>query len=144
MPGILPYCHYVIGSVDLRRRRRCCSYRVRQSYISRTVWPRITEFYRHIHADLPNIGTGYDATNCFRSEATENKLSKMPLQTASGGISRQRFMRVSPNFTRLSWITGPTNLLDITSTVASGRLQNAINYWTKVMRKAGPVGQRVK
>ena len=48
------------------------------------------------------------------------------------------------NFTHLSGITGPTNLPDMTSLVASGRLQNAIKYWTKVMRKVGPVDQRVK
>ena len=50
----------------------------------------------------------------------------------------------SPNFTWLSWITGSTNMLDITSLVASGRLQNAIKYWTKVIRKTGPAGQIVK
>ena len=48
------------------------------------------------------------------------------------------------NFTRFSGTTGPTNLPDMTSLVASGRLQNAINYCTKVMRKTAPVGQRVK
>ena len=42
-------------------------------YISWTVWARITEFYRHIHADLPYICTEYDVTTYFRSEATAEK-----------------------------------------------------------------------
>ena len=92
---------------------------------------------------MPYICTGYDAMNYFRSENLQQKnLSKMQPQTASDGISRERFMRGSPNFTRLSGITGTTNLLDMTSLVTSGRLQNAIKHWTKVMRKTG--GQRVK
>ena len=69
---------------------------------------------------------------------------KMPPQPASGGISRERLTRGSPNFTRLSSITGPTNLLDMTLLVPSGRLQNVIKYWTKVMRNTGPAGQRVE
>ena len=72
------------------------------------------------------------------------KQSKMPPQTASGRISRERFKRESPNFRRLSGTNGPTNLWDMTSLVASGRLQNAIKYWTNVMRKTGLRGQRVK
>ena len=70
--------------------------------------------------------------------------SKMTPQMASGVIFRERFMRESPNFTRLSVITGPTNLMDMTSLVASSRLQNAFKYWTKVMRKTGQAGQRFK
>ena len=35
---------------------------------------------------------------------------------------------------------GPTNLADIMSLVASSRLQNAIKYWTKVVRETGPAG----
>ena len=69
----------------------------------------------------------------------------MPLQTASGEISRERFMRGSSNFTWLSGITGRLNQLYMTSRVASGRLKNANKYWTEVvMRKTGPGGQRVK
>ena len=52
------------------------------AYISGTVWPRITKFYRHIHADLSYICTGYDVTNYFRSEATVDKTVEMPHQTA--------------------------------------------------------------
>ena len=39
-------------------------------YISWTVWDSITKFYRHIHAYLPYICTGYGITMYFRSEAT--------------------------------------------------------------------------
>ena len=35
--------------------------------------------------------------------------------------------------------TGPTNLPDMTSLVACGRLQNAVKYCTQVMCKTGPV-----
>ena len=40
--------------------------------------------------------------------------------------------------------TGHINLPDMTSLVASSRLQNAVKYCTKVVRKTGPAGQRVK
>ena len=93
-------------------------------YISRTVRARITKFYGCNKASLPYIGTGYDVTAYFRSEATAKRQSKMPLQTASGGISREKFKRGSPNFTQLSGITGPTHVLDSTTLVASGRLPN--------------------
>ena len=109
-----------------------------------TVWARIAKFYRHIHANMLYICTWYYFTNDFQLEVIAKKLSKMPPQTASGGISWEWFKRGSPNFTQLSRITGATNLPDMTSLVASGRLQNTIKYWTKVMRKTGPVGKRVK
>ena len=70
--------------------------------ITHSVTKRITKFYKHIHADLHYICTGYDVTIYFRPEATAKKPSKMPPQTASGGISRERFKQGSPNFTRLS------------------------------------------
>ena len=57
-------------------------------------------------------------------------------------ISRKRFVRRSPYFTRLSGKICPTNLPDMTSLAASGRLQNAIKYCAKV-RKTGPGGLRV-
>ena len=41
-------------------------HKVRQSYILRTVWPRITRFYTDMHTDLIDICTRYDATSCFR------------------------------------------------------------------------------
>ena len=103
------FCSIVIGSVD-RRRRRCRSYKVRQSYISRTFRPVITKLYKNLHTRQIYNHTGYDVTNYFRSEATAKK-TKMPPHTASGGISRDRFVRGSPNFARLSWIADPTNLL---------------------------------
>ena len=45
----------------------------------------------------------------------------LPLQLVAQG---------SPSFTRLSGTTGPTNLLDMTSLFAFGRLQHAIKYCT--------------
>ena len=72
-------------------------------------------------------------TSCFLSEVIAQKpLSKMPLPTASGGISRERFKLGSRSFWRLSGTIGLTNMLDVTSLAASGLLQNAVNYCTKV------------
>ena len=110
---------------------------------SRTVSSRIIKFCRHIQADLSYIYTGYDVNNYFQSKAAAKKPSKIPLQTASGGIFRKRFKRRS-SCTRLSETTSPTNVCDMTSLVTSGRLKNAIKYCTKVMRQTGPTGQRVK
>ena len=95
----------------------------------------------HIQVDMPYTSTGYDITNYILSEARETKPSKMPPQTASGGISGERVKQGSPNFKQLSGITGPTNVPDMTSLITSGRLQNAIKYCTKEMRKTGPAGQ---
>ena len=61
------------------------------------------------------------------------KTSTMPPQTASGGISREKFKRGSPNCTRLSRTSGLINLPEMTSLVASDRLQNAIKLFTKVV-----------
>ena len=38
------------------------STKVRQSYISRTVWPRITKLDAYIHTDVLNSHTGHDIT----------------------------------------------------------------------------------
>ena len=58
-------------------------------HISRTVIAGITKFYKHIQASLAYIVAGYDITIYFRSEDTVSKLSKMPPQADSGGISRE-------------------------------------------------------
>jgi len=58
----------------VRRRRRRCRRRtdkVSQSYISRTVWPRITKFHLNLHAPGVYNSTGYDVTMCFRSEVID-------------------------------------------------------------------------
>ena len=96
-------------------------------YISRTVWARITKFYRHIQADLPYIDTEYGVTSYFRSEATAQKPSKMPPQAALGGISRERFKRGSPHLAGLSGTTGPTDMPDMTSLITYGRLKMQLN-----------------
>ena len=114
-------------------------------YSSWIAWAKITKVYRPSDANLPYICTGYDVISYFRSEATAKQSSKMSPQMASGGISRERFKRGSPNFTqKLSRTTSPKNLPDTTSLVTSGRVQNPIKYCTKVMRKTRPVSQRVK
>ena len=59
-------------------------------------------------------------------------------------VSRERFKQRSPNLECLSGTTGPINLPDMTLLPPSGRLQNAIKYYTKVRKKTGLVGQRVE
>ena len=55
-------------------------HKVRQSYISRTVWPRITKLCSDIQADLLyRVCDGCDVTSYFRSafmEVLENVISK--------------------------------------------------------------------
>ena len=89
-------------------------------------------------ADLPYIYTGYDITNYFRSGATAKNSRKCRLKRLQVEFLENSFSRGSPNLTRLSGINDPTKLPDMTSS------QHAIEYWTKVMRKTGPAGQRVK
>ena len=55
-------------------------------------------------------------------------------------VSQERFDQESPNVTRTSTPAHSTATPDRTSLAASGRLQNAINYYTKV-RKTGAVGK---
>ena len=82
--------------------RRCRSssfvrHKVRQSYISKTVWPRIPKFYRNLQID---------------------RVFNHTTLTASGGISQEHFKWGSRNFTWLSW-TAPTNLPEMTSLAIS-------------------------
>ena len=97
-----------------------------------------------IHTDLPYICicTGYDDT---RSELITNKSSKMPPHTTSGRISREMSLSKDHQISRsCPGQLAPINMPDMTSLVASGRLLNTIKYCTKVMRKWGPAGERVK
>ena len=118
-----------------RHRRRGCS-----SKSDVVVYLENDLTYNH-YIHMPYI---FNVTNYFRSEVTAKNCRQFPLRRLQVGFfSRESFKRRSPNFTGLSGTTGPTNLLDMTSLVASGRLQNAINYCTKVLRKMGPGSQSV-
>ena len=124
-----------------RRRRRCRLYRRSSqsdavTYLENGLaWesPHFTLAFIPIgSANIPDMSS---LTN-FRLAVIEvQKRSKMPPQTASGGISPEWFKRGSPNFEQLSETTGPTNRSDMTSLVASSRLRNAIIYCNKVMLK---------
>ena len=124
---------------------RTCRIRRLSYSISREPFAPKSPHSQAIQADLLYICIGYDVTNDFRSEATaEKKTIKCHLKRRRGKIFRERLQRGSPNtFTQLSWTTGPRNLPDMMSLVTSGRLQNAIKYFTEVRRKTGPVSQRV-
>ena len=60
------------------------------------------KFYMDIHADIVYSHTGYDVIIYFRSEVNAKKLSKIPLPTASGGISREWFKQGSRYFAHFS------------------------------------------
>ena len=49
----------VVGVRSFVRRK------VRWSYISKTVWPRITKLQKDTQADLLYVVTGYYVTSCF-------------------------------------------------------------------------------
>ena len=59
--SLLPIC-------DDRRTPALFDTHLRQSYISRTVWPRITKFYTNLHTGRVYNHTGYDVTSYFWSE----------------------------------------------------------------------------
>ena len=66
-----PSAGVVVVVVVIRRRR---SYKVRQSYISRTLWPKIAKFCVDIHTNLLYVHARYDVTSYFRSEVIAYKL----------------------------------------------------------------------
>ena len=72
-------------------------HKVRQSYFSRTVWPEITEFYKHPYwsGDRAYLHTRYDVTNCFMSEVIDDW--KMAENDTSDGFKME-----SPNFAHTS------------------------------------------
>ena len=70
------------------------------------------------------------------------KRSKLPPLMALGRISGHRFKRGSQTFTHISGTANLTNLPDMSSLAAFGRLQNAIKYCTKV-RQTGAAGIEV-
>ena len=88
--------YWKIGFIMFVRRE------INSSNMSKTIWPRITKFYRDIHTNIVYSHTGYEAIIYFRSKIIAKKLLKIPLPTASGGISRKWFKLRSRNFTRLS------------------------------------------
>ena len=98
-----------IGSVG--RVRSFVRHKMRQSYISKTIWPIITKFDMYIHTDVLN---SHNMTSLATTSGWQlskfKKPSKIPPPPASGGISRERYKQGLPNFTHLSGTTGPTNL----------------------------------
>ena len=110
--------------------------------MSRKVCPRITKFYTDIHTDPLHSNTGMDDTNYFLLEVIAKKISKMPHPIASDGIYAERFKQGSSDFTQLLETIGRIHALDMTLLAASGRLQNAIEYCTKV-RKNDSGRQRI-
>ena len=65
--------------------------------------------------------------------------SKMAENYASDGFNLES-LKLAHTSTPTSWSVVP----DMTPLITSGRLQDAIKYWTKVMHKTVSAGQRVK
>ena len=99
----MAFCPYVMTGLRQRRRRRCrrSSYKVRQSYISRMVLPRITKFYTNFHTRRFYKRAGYVTTMYFRSEVID--VRKRDENDASDG-----FYLESPKFVGLHTST-PTS-----------------------------------
>ena len=88
--------------------------------------------------------TGYDVTYYIRSEVTAKncrkyRLRRLRVKFLTKGLSNDH----DRNCTHLSGTIGLTNLPDMTSLAASGRLQNATIKYCANVRKPGPAGQRV-
>ena len=82
-------------------------------------------------------------SNSGRSEVKEKKTVKTaPSDGFGGNFSIIILARITKLYTLIGTIS-LTNMPDMTSLVASGRLQNAITYCAKVC-KSGPDGQRVQ
>ena len=128
-------CPFATGSVDRRRRRSSfvvVHHKVSGSIISRTVWHRITKLYMTIHTDLLNSRTGYDIDIYFRPEVIAKKnCLKCHFALLRVEFIGKRFKQWSPSFNFLTRTIGLTNLLDMTSLAASGRLENAIKCCKK-------------
>ena len=101
------FCPITTGSVGRRHRSFVVSHKVRQSYISRTVGHRITNFS---HTDQLYIHTKYDAiNNYFQSEA----IAKKPSHGFGNNFSRMVYARIT-KFYMLIRIISPRSLLDMT------------------------------
>ena len=114
--GVLPYYHRA------RRPSFVVRHRVRQSYISRIVWPIINKFYADIKTDRLYIHTGYGVTIYFRSDVIAKSSSKMPHRRLRVEFLENGLSEDPEN----SGTTGRTNFPDMTSLAFSGWLQNAI------------------
>ena len=96
---------------------------MRQSYISRTVSAKnlITRFYKDIHTDIPTCAW-YDVTNYFPSEVIAQKpvenAASVHLEYLENGFRDDHQIHTFVGYNR-----SPKNLPDVTSLVASGRLQ---------------------
>ena len=79
---LLAFCPIVIGSGVVVVVVVVVRNKVRQSYISRTVLPRITKFYTHLHTHRVYNHTGHDVTRYFQSEVMDVR------KTADNGSER--------------------------------------------------------
>ena len=105
-------------------------HKVRQSYISRTVWPRNTKIYTTLHTGRLYYNTGYDLTDYFRLAVIEVKINgrKWRLRRFRCCLSRETFELKSPNF---MWKSIPTCCTfpprEMTSPTTSGRKLSGLN-----------------
>ena len=99
-------------------------HKVKQSYSSRMVCPRINKFYSDIHTDLLYISTVYDVTIYFRSEVIAIQIVENADSYGCGrNFSRMLCARITKFYVGyLSQTIGHRNGPDMTSLTASGRL----------------------
>ena len=105
---------YAIG-IGFANGRSIVRHEMSSSNISKTVWPRITKFYRYIHTDIAYRRTGYDVIIYVLSEVIWEKQSILLPWRLLGGIYRERLKLGSWNYTCLSNTSGPTNLPEMVS-----------------------------
>ena len=114
-------------------------HKVRQSYISRTVWHRITKFYRNIHTGrstttpdmVASLATSVGQLSKFK-KGWKCRCQRLYVEFLENGLREDHEILHAYR----------DNMLDMTSLAVSGRLQNTIKYCTKV-RWTDPAGQIV-
>ena len=88
--------------------------------------------------------TDYFLFAVIEVQETVENARKCRIQRLRCRLSCEPFELESSNFTNTCVPTCTTSLLDMTSLIASGQLQNAIKYCTKVTRKTVLSVKRVK
>ena len=140
----MPKRQYVPRDLRRCRRRSLVRHKVSWSNISRTIWPRITQFYTDIHTIIQALRIRHHqlfSVGSYCDKTVEN--------TADDDDFCWNFSRTvqtrNTKFYKLIGDNRPHKIAayDVTGWAASVWPQNAIKYCAKV-RKMGPVGQRVE
>ena len=127
----LPLCGDRHMPASLSFRCRCCSCKMRQSYISKTVWPRITKFYVNIRSRQIYNQTWYDVTMYFRSEVID--VRKRAVNDVFDGFNLES-RKLAHASIPTSWSTIP-DMTSLTTSVGSYRsLKNGLKCRIRQLR----------